>query len=119
MPISNSSARDVFVIHAEEDASLAAIIVEFLEGHGIQGWIRDRDFPEASERATALPDALTSARIFVVIYSEAANASRAAQGEVQRALDSNKLIIPFRLSPVPPVGSMELLLRRRYCISAL
>ena len=119
MPISKSTPRDVFVIHAEEDASLAASIVEFLEGHGIQGWIRDRDFPDVSERATALPHVLTSARIFVVIYSEAANDSRATQAEVQRALDSNKLIIPFRLSQVPPVGSMELLLRRRYCISAL
>ncbi len=119
MPISKSTARDVFVIHAEEDAPLAASIVDFLEGRGIQGWIRDRDFPDDGERATAIQTAMSSARILVVIYSEAANESRTTQGEVQRALESNKLIVPFRLTQAPPAGSLELLLRRRYCIPAL
>lgn len=119
MPNPNSPNRDVFVIHTQEDNSLAAHVVQFLEGQGIQGWIRERDFPPDGDGGTAILAALASARIFVVIYSAAANESRIAQSEVLRALQSNKLIIPFRITQAPPVGSMELLLRRRYCISAV
>jgi hypothetical protein len=119
MPISNSPIRDVFVIHAEEDDSLGCQIVEFLEGHGIQGWIRNRDFPQDGERGSAILAAIAAARILVVIYSVAANESRAAQNEVLRGMETNKLIIPFRTTQLPPTGSMELLLRRRYCVSAL
>src|ERR1700761_870267 len=119
MPFSKSLNRDVFVIHAEEDASLANLIVEFLEERGIHGWLRSRDFPEDDERATASFAAMASARILIVLYSTAANESRRVQAEVQRALESNKLIIPVRLTQGPPTGSLELLLRRRYCVSAL
>jgi len=111
--------RDVFVIHAPQDDAVAAGIVQFLESRGVRGWNRARDFATAEDERAAASSALAAARIFVVVYSAAANASRAVQNEVQRALESNKLIVPFRLEKAVPTGTLELVMRRRYSIDAL
>jgi hypothetical protein len=111
--------RDVFIIHAGQDEAFAASIVRFLEDRGIRGWLPSRDFANEEDERAATNAALSAARIFIIVFSAAANASRAVQNEVQRALESNKLIVPFRIGVAAPTGSLELVMTRRYSINAL
>jgi hypothetical protein len=111
-------SRDVFIIHAPEDELFASGMVAYLESQGVKGWIRKRDFSTGSGDEERLRDALESSRIYLVVFSAFSNDSRAVQREIQQALESNRLLLPVRVGNVTATGSMELLMRRRYCVNA-
>src|ERR1700683_140999 len=110
--------RDVFVIHSPQDGVVEETIIHFLEENGINGWLQNRDFSTSENPGEAVLAAFASARIFIVVLSAASNQCRQTQNEVQRALESGKLILPFCIGNVAPTGAMELVLKRRYCIHA-
>lgn len=56
-------------------------------------------------------NAITACRVFVLIFSKAANHSNHVRIEVERAVSKGKVIVPFRTEDAVPSGAME------YCLS--
>ena len=102
-------AHDVFVSYSAADKSTAEAAVAGLEGHGISCWIAPRDIPAGSEYGEQIVEALKNCRIVLLIFSASANSSPHVRREVERAISSTKVIIPFRIEPIAPTGAMEFL----------
>jgi hypothetical protein len=111
-------SREVFVISAPEDDAIALQIAHELETHQITCWPSTHDTAKVLGDRQAELAAQADARITVVIVSAHANGSRQVQGDVQRAIDAQKMLLPYRTDAAPLNGAVELLLRRRYTISA-
>jgi adenylate cyclase len=104
-------AHDVFLSHSAADKAAAQSVLAGLESRGIRCWIAPRDVLPGAEYGQQIVDALKVCRAFVVIFSGSANASPHVRREVERAVSSDKPIIPFRVENVVPTGAME------YCLS--
>ena len=103
-------AHDVFLSYAAADKAVAYGVLEGLEERRIRCWIAPRDVPPGSEYGQQIVDALKNCRVFVVIFSAAANGSPHVRREVERAVSLDRLIVPFRIENVAPSGAME------YCL---
>ncbi len=103
--------HDVFLSHSAADKAAAQAVLAGLESRGIRCWIAPRDVLAGAEYGQQIVDALKVCRAFVVIFSASANASPHVRREVERAVSSDKTIIPFRVEDVAPTGAME------YCLS--
>ena len=102
--------HDVFLSHAASDKSAAQAVLAGLEAAGIRCWIAPRDVLAGAEYGQQIVEAIKGARAFVVIFSASANASPHVRREVERAVSSDKVILPFRVEEVMPTGAME------YCL---
>ena len=103
-------AHDVFLSHAAVDRAAAQGILAALESSGVRCWIAPRDIPAGAEYGEHIVDAVKSCRVFVVVFSAAANASPHVRREVERAVSTDRTIVPFRIENVTPSGAME------YCL---
>jgi adenylate cyclase len=103
-------AHDVFLSHASQDRAAAQAVLEGLERAGIRCWIAPRDVQPGSEYGQQIVDAVKGCRLFVVVFSEHANASPHVRREVERAVSLDRSIVPFRVADVVPTGAME------YCL---
>ena len=103
-------AHDVFLSHAAVDRAAAQAILAALESSGVRCWIAPRDIPAGAEYGEHIVDAVKSCRVFVVVFSAAANASPHVRREVERAVSTDRTIVPFRIENVTPSGAME------YCL---
>ena len=111
-------AHDVFVSYSAADKSTAEAAVAELEGHGISCWIAPRDIPAGSEYGEQIVEALKNCRIVLLIFSASANSSPHVRREVERAISSTKVIIPFRIEPIAPTGAMEYALGNTHWLDA-
>ncbi len=103
--------HDVFLSHSAADQAAAQAVLAGLEARGIRCWIAPRDVQAGAEYGQQIVEALKGSRAFVVVFSASANASPHVRREVERAVSSDKTIIPFRVENVLPTGAME------YCLS--
>ena len=103
-------SHDVFLSHSAADRAAATAVLEALERAGMRCWIAPRDVPAGSEYGQQIVDAVKSCRVFLVIFSENANASPHVRREVERAVSCDRAIVPFRIADVAPTGAME------YCL---
>ncbi|HQR23500.1 MAG TPA: TIR domain-containing protein [Steroidobacteraceae bacterium] len=112
-------AHDVFLSHAAADRAAALAVLEGLEAAGIRCWIAPRDIPAGSEYGQQIVDAVKGCRAFVVIFSANANASPHVRREVERAVSTDRPIVPFRIENVTPTGAMEYCLGGTHWFDAL
>jgi hypothetical protein len=77
---------------------------------------RRRAFAAGSRRA--IVDAITGARIFVLIFSGNANASVQIKREVERAINRAIPVIPLRIENVTPTKSLEYFLSTPHWLDA-
>jgi adenylate cyclase len=112
-------AHDVFLSHAAADRSTAMAVLAGLESAGIRCWIAPRDIPAGSEYGEQIVDAVKGCRVFVVIFSSAANASPHVRREVERAVSTDRAIVPFRVENISPTGAMEYCLGGTHWFDAL
>ena len=83
-----------------------------LEQSGLRCWMAPRDMP-TGDWGVAIIDAINNCRVMVLILSSHSNMSKHVKREVERAVDKDKPIIPFRVENVPIAKSLE------YFISSL
>ena len=102
--------HDVFLSHAAVDRAAAQAILAALESSGVRCWIAPRDIPAGAEYGEHIVEAVKGCRVFVVVFSAAANASPHVRREVERAVSTDRTIVPFRIENVTPSGAME------YCL---
>jgi hypothetical protein len=100
-------AHDVFISHANADKTVADMVCATLEQQGIRCWIAPRDIQAGADWGEAIVSAIRGCRVMVLVFSDHANKSVHVAKELERALDSGVLIIPFRIQDVAPRGSLE------------
>ena len=100
-------AHDVFISHAQADKPVAELVCATLEQRGIRCWIAPRDIRPGTDWGSAIVAAIRQSRAMVLVFSDAANASRHIPRELERAIDLEIPIVPFRIQNIEPRGSLE------------
>ena len=112
-------AHDVFVSYSHHDKLQADAVCATLEAKGIRCWIAPRDVVPGQEWGAAIVDAIRSTRIMVLVFSSHANASPQIRREVERAVNAETVLIPFRIEDVAPAQSLEYFLGTPHWLDAL
>ena len=90
--------HDVFISYSSKNKNIADAIVADLEQNGIKCWYAPRDIYPGEDWAGAIKNAIGSAKIFVLVFTDESNRSHQVTNEVTLAVNGGKIIIPFRLS---------------------
>ncbi len=112
-------AHDVFVCYSSEDKTIANAACAKLESAGIRCWIAPRDPIAGIPYGRQLVDAITAARIVLLIFSGNANRSEHVLRELEIASDSGKIIVPFRIENVVPSGDLRYYITRVHWLDAM
>jgi len=100
-------AHDVFLSHSVKDKAVAEAIVARLQAESVTCWIAPRDVVPGADWGESIIDAIESSRIMILIFSQSANASSQIKREVERAVNKEVYIIPFRVDDIPPTRALE------------
>lgn len=100
-------AHDIFISHAHADKAVADLVCATLEQRGVRCWMAPRDIRPGADWGSAIVGAIRESRAMVLVFSDAANASRHIPRELERAIDLEIPIVPFRIDNVLPRGSLE------------
>jgi hypothetical protein len=112
------NARDVFVSYSQADRECAFQLVAQLESRGIGVWVAPRDISPATDWAEAIIEAISGARMMVLVFSAHCNASPQVRREVERAVHREIPILPFRIEDVLPARSLEYFLSTPHWLDA-
>jgi hypothetical protein len=107
-------ARDVFISYSQPDRDCAGELTHHLESSGFTVWIAPRDVSPAAEWAAEIIDAISAAKVMVLIFSSSSNASPQVRREVERAVHKDVRILPFRIEDVLPSRSLEYFLSAQH-----
>jgi len=102
--------RDLFISHASEDSAAAQELRAELESAGYTCWLAPDDVVASRPWAEQILSAIESTRVMVVLISQHANNSVHVSREVNLALGRARVVLPIRIEPVAPGGSLEYLL---------
>jgi TIR domain/Protein kinase domain len=112
-------AHEVFVSYSHHDKPQADAVCATLEAKGIRCWIAPRDVIPGQEWGAAIVNAIRSARVMVLVFSSHANASPQIRREVERAVNAETVLIPFRIEDVAPAEALEFFLGAPHWLDAL
>jgi len=93
--------QEVFISHSSKNAGIATAICHALEQAGIGGWIAPRDIPTGALYGEEIIKGIRQCKVFLLVFSDAANNSHNVQKEIERASSLEKSITPFRIEKVP------------------
>jgi hypothetical protein len=110
--------NDVFISYSQPDAECAIELVARLEAEGIKCWIAPRDITPAADWAAEIIDAISAARLMVLVFSASSNHSAQVRREVERAVHKQVQILPFRIEDVLPSKSLEYFLSSQHWMDA-
>jgi TIR domain len=111
-------AREVFISYSQPDNDCAFALVARLEEQGIDCWIAPRDIVPSADWAAEIMDAISSARLMILVYSANSNLSPQVRREVERAVHKQLSILTFRIENVPPSKSLEFFLSAQHWMDA-
>jgi tetratricopeptide (TPR) repeat protein len=112
-------AHDVFISYAHEDKPVADAVCATLESHGLRCWIAPRDVLPGKPYPEAIEDAVTVARLMVVVFSPYAAQSAAVRSEIHLGFSRELTIIPFRIQDIPLSKGMNFLLGLVHWLDAM
>jgi hypothetical protein len=110
--------RDVFISYSQPDHDCAFDVVARLEAQGIDCWIAPRDIAPSADWAAEIMDAISSARVMILVFSANSNLSPQVRREVARAVHKQLSILPFRIEDVLPSKSLEFFLSAQHWMNA-
>ncbi len=111
-------AQEVFISYSQPDRECALQLVESLESSGIGCWIAPRDIAPAADWAAEIIDAISAAKVMVLIFSASSNQSPQVRREVERAVHKHVSILPVRIADVLPSKSLEYFLSSQHWLDA-
>ena len=111
-------AREVFVSYSQPDYECAMALVERVERDGVNCWIAPRDIAPSADWAAEIIDAISNARVMVLVFSASSNDSPQVRREVERAVHKQVSILPFRIENVLPSKSLEYFLSAQHWMDA-
>jgi len=91
------SHKDVFISYKSEDFDQAQWLRTVLETNGVSCWMAPASIPGGSNYAREIPRAIDQCRVFVVVLTGRCQSSIWVPKELDRALNSGKVIMPFML----------------------
>ncbi|HET6475188.1 MAG TPA: toll/interleukin-1 receptor domain-containing protein [Thermoleophilia bacterium] len=112
-------AHDVFISYAFEDKVVADAVCAALEADHVRCYIAPRDVLPGQRYAQALVDAIHGAKVFVLVFSAASNASHQVEREVDRAVSCGLPVLPLRVEDVMPCDWLEYYLAGQHWLDAL
>jgi TIR domain len=99
---------DIFVSYCtKSDRDAAYDLVAHLESRDIECWIAPRDVQGGMEWAAEIVNAITVAKVMVLIFSASANSSPQVRREVMLAVHRGVRVIPFRIEDIAPAATLE------------
>jgi TIR domain len=110
--------HDVFISYSQADRECAFDIVAWLEARDISVWIAPRDVSPSADWAEDVIDAISAARIMVLVFSASTNESAQVRREVERAVHKGLVVLPFRVEDVLPIKSLEYFLSSQHWLDA-
>jgi hypothetical protein len=111
-------ARSVFLCYSQHDRDVALGVVAALEADGVDVWIAPRDVIPGADWASEIIDAISSARLMVLIFSSHSNDSPQVRREIERAVHKQVPILPFRIENILPSKSLEYFLSTQHWLDA-
>jgi len=111
-------ARQVFISYSQSDRDCAFELVAHLEGRGIECWVAPRDIAPSADWAAEIMDAISGARVMILVFSASSNDSPQVRREVERAVHKQLSILPFRIENVLPSKSLEFFLSTQHWMDA-
>jgi hypothetical protein len=112
-------ALDVFVSYSHKDKTTADAVCAGIESAGIRCWIAPRDIEAGTEWAEGIIIGINRCRLMVLIFSENANQSSQVRREIERAVNRELPILPFRIENVGPSSKLEYFLGNLHWLDAL
>ena len=89
--------KEVFISYSTIDSASAETVRNVLEKNGLSCWMAPRDIPGGSNYTKEIPIAIRNCKVFVLILSENAQSSHWVLKELDSAVNSGKVILPFML----------------------
>ena len=111
--------RDIFISYSQPDRDCAFELTHHLEANGFTVWIAPRDVSPAAEWAAEIIEAISAARVMVLIFSASSNSSPQVRREVERAVHKGLRILPFRIEDVMPSSSLEYFLSSQHWLDGI
>lgn len=106
----------VFVSFSSRDAKMARAICSAIEDRGYPCWISDRDVRPGRNYQDEIVDAIGSASVFVLVFSQHSNNSNEIKKELSLASRNNLLVVPVRIEDFVPTGALQYELSTRQWI---
>jgi hypothetical protein len=111
-------SRSVFVSYSLPDRECAFELVARLEARSISAWIAPRDIAPSADWAEEIIEAISGARLMVLVFSAHSNASAQVRREVERAVHKKLPVLPFRIEDLAPSRSLEYFLSSQHWLDA-
>ena len=89
-------APPVFVSYSQPDRQCAFELVARVEAAGVRCWVAPRDISPAADWAAEIIDAISQARVMVLVFSASSNVSPQVRREVERFVGRACLVRGFR-----------------------
>jgi hypothetical protein len=110
--------REVFVSYSKPDQERAYELVERIEARGFKVWVAPRDVSPSADCAAEIIEAISAARVMVLVFSASSNESPQVRREVERAVHKQLRVLAFRLEDVLPSHSLEYFLSSQHWMDA-
>ena len=92
---------DVFISYKSEEFDDANSVKTILETNGISCWMAPNSIPGGSSYAVAIPQAIRSAKVLVLVMSTKTQDSKWVPKELDQAINAGITIMPFMIENVP------------------
>ena len=110
--------HDVFISYSSTNKNAAQAVCHILEQNKVKCWIAPRDITGGFSYEDLTYDAISHAKVFIVIFSESSSASKWCQAELSIAFTEQKHIILFQIDNAPLEGPKRLILNQAHRIDA-
>ena len=90
-------AGDVFISYSSKDTDTAKLVRKSLEDNGISVWMAPESIPTGSNYALEVPKGIEECKVFLLILSKNSQESKWVERELDKAISSEKRIIPFKI----------------------
>ncbi len=111
-------SHDVFISHSSIDKNIADAVCAALEDEGIRCWIAPRDIRPGDSWGASIIKGIEESRAMVIVFSTNSNESKQVMREVERAIQKNVVVVPFRIDGVEPSADMEYFLSATHWLDA-
>jgi len=112
-------SHQVFISHSSIDKSIADAVTASLEQMQIRCWIAPRDILPGESWGGSIISAIESSQVMVIVFSSHSNDSKQVMREVERAVQKDVIVVPFRVENVQPSRDMEYFLSATHWLDAI
>jgi len=101
--------KDIFISYTKEDKAIARKLVSKLEADGYSCWITPRDSSNLDSEKD-FEQAIGNCKIFILMLSKFSENSTEIYSQLEKAVDNDKYIIPFKLDEIGSTLGLKYLL---------